>query len=68
MKRFQQGMLLGLILSVLITLALALTFDEERRRQLSHLLKQLKFFVPEAGVNAQKIRSDVNEQARESTA
>ena len=67
MKRFQQGMLLGLILSVLITLALALTFDEERRRQLSHLLKRPRPFAPEAGVKAQKTRSDVNEQAQEST-
>jgi hypothetical protein len=67
MNRFQQGMLLGSILSVLIALALVLTFDEERRRQLSHLLKQLKPFVPEEGVKAQKTRSDVNEQAQEST-
>jgi hypothetical protein len=67
MNRFQQGMLLGLILSVLTALALVLTFDEERRHQLSHLLKQLRPFASEAGVKAQKISSDVPEQVQEFT-
>lgn len=48
MKRFRQGMLLGLILSVLITLAIALTLNDKRRRQLRYRLEKLRNALPDA--------------------
>lgn len=46
MNRFRQGVLIGLILSVLIVLAIALTLSDERRRQLSHRLEELRNALP----------------------
>lgn len=41
MKSFRQGILIGLLLSVLLTLALALTLNDERRRRLSYRLEKI---------------------------
>lgn len=46
MSRFRQGMLIGLILSALITLAIALMWSEERRRQLRSRLEKLRDALP----------------------
>lgn len=76
MNRFQQGMLLGLILSVLITLAIVLTLNDERRRQLRSRLEKLRNTLPgveqlkqsaqEAATRARKTGSDLGEQVQES--
>ena len=46
MNRFQQGMFFGLILSTLITLALALKLNDQRRLQLSNRLEKLRTAFP----------------------
>ena len=77
MSRFRQGMLIGLILSVLIVLAIALTLSDEKRRQLSHRLEelrntlpgmeQLKQSVQETATRARETGSHLGEQVQEST-
>ncbi len=76
MSRFRQGMLIGLILSALITLAIALMWDEERRRQLRSRLEkfrdalpgmeQLKQSAQEAATRARETGSPLSEQVQES--
>jgi len=76
MNRFRQGMLLGLILSVLITLAIALTLSDERRRQLRSRLEKLRNTLPgveqlkqsaqEAATRAWEIESNLSGQMQES--
>jgi gas vesicle protein len=46
MKRYQQGILLGVVPSVLLALAIALATSEERRRQLRHRLEELRNALP----------------------
>src|SRR6266581_4817832 len=76
MSRFWQGMLIGLILSVLITLAIAFTLNDERRRQLSYRLEQLRDAFPgigqlkqsaqEAATRARETGSNLSGQVQES--
>jgi len=76
MNRFRQGVLLGLILSVLITLAVALTLNDERRRQLRYRLEKLRNTLPgveqlkqsaqEAATRARETGSPLSEQVQES--
>jgi gas vesicle protein len=76
MSRFRQGVLIGLILSVLIVLAIALTLSDERRRQLSHRLEELRNALPgieqlkqsthEATTKARNAGSTLGEQMQES--
>src|SRR5258707_1142634 len=47
MKRYQQGILLGVVLSILLAVAIALATSEERRRQLSHRLEELRHALPD---------------------
>ena len=47
MKRYQQGIVLGVVLSALIAVAIALATSEERRRQLSHRLEELRKALPD---------------------
>lgn len=46
MKVFRQGIFVGLFLSVLLTLALALTLNDERRRRLRYRLEKLWGALP----------------------
>lgn len=76
MSRFRQGILIGLILSALITLAIALLWDEERRRQLRSRLEKLRNALPgmeqlkqsaqEAATRARETESTLSKQAQES--
>lgn len=76
MSRFRQGMLIGLILSALITLAIALMWSEERRRQLRSRLEKLRDALPgmeqlkqsaqEAATRARETGSTLGEQVQES--
>ena len=76
MGRFRQGMLIGLILSVLITLAIALTLNDTRRRQLRYRfeklrdalpgVKQLKQSAQEAATRARQTGSNLGGQMQES--
>lgn len=76
MRRFRQGVLIGLILSVLIMLAIALTLSDERPRQLSHRLEELRNTFPgieqlkqsahEATTNARDAKRILGEQVQES--
>ena len=76
MNRFRQGVLLGLILSVLITLAVALTLNDERRRQLRYRLEKLRNTLPgveqlkqsaqEAATRARETGTNLSGQMQES--
>jgi gas vesicle protein len=76
MNRFRQGVLIGFILSALIVLAIALTLSDERRRQLSHRLEELRNALPgieqlkqsaqEATIKARETGSNLGEQVQES--
>jgi len=76
MSRFRQGVLIGLILSVLIVLAIALTLSDEKRRQLSHRLEELRSALPgieqlkqsaqEATAKAREAGNNLGEQMQES--
>ena len=78
MSRFRQGVLIGFILSVLIVLAIALTQSDERRRQLSHRLEELRNALPgieqlkpsahEATTKAREAGNTLGEQVWESPA
>jgi gas vesicle protein len=46
MSRFRQGVFIGIILSTLIVLAIALTLSDERRRELSQRLEELRNALP----------------------
>ena len=75
MSRFQQGILLGLMGSVLLTLALALTLNEKRRRQVRSRFETLRNALPgteqlkqsaqEATTRARKTGSHLGEQVQE---
>jgi len=76
MNRFRQGVLIGLILSLLIVLAIALTLSDERRRQLRHRLEELRNALPgieqlkqsaqEATIKARETGGSLGEQVQES--
>ncbi len=76
MKRYQQGVLLGLVLSVLLGGTVVLFSNEERRRQLQYRLKsfrnalpdgkQLKQSAQQAAQKAQEAGSQLGEQVQES--
>ena len=77
MSRLQQGMLLGLMLSVGMTLAIALILNDKRRRQIrarfeklrNTLLdvERLKHSAQQAATRARKTGSHPGEQVQEST-
>lgn len=46
MTQFRQGILIGLILSGLLTVVIALTLNDKRRRQLRYRLEQLRNALP----------------------
>lgn len=64
MKRYQQGILLGVVLSALIAVAIALVTSEERRRQLSHRLEELRKALPD-GEQLKHSAQEVASKARE---
>ena len=64
MKRYQQGMLLGVVLSVLVAVAIALATSEERRRQLSQRLEELRDALPD-GKQLKRSAQEVASKARE---
>jgi uncharacterized alpha-E superfamily protein len=76
MSRFRQGLIVGLILSVPITLAIALTLNDERRRQLRYRFEKLRETLPgveqlrqsaqEAATRARETGSDLSEQVQAS--
>ena len=76
MNRFRQGVLLGLILSMLITLAISVMLNDERRRQLRYRLEKLRNALPgveqlkqsaqEAATRARETGSNLSEQVQES--
>ncbi len=77
MKSFRQGILIGLILSVLLTLAIALTLNDERRRRLSYRLEKLRDALPgmeqlkqsarETATRARETGSTLGKQVQESS-
>lgn len=64
MKRYQQGILLGLVLSALIAVAIALATSEERRRQLNHRLEELRKALPD-GKQLKHSAQEMASKARE---
>jgi gas vesicle protein len=76
MNRFRQGILIGLVLSIVIVLAVALTLSDERRRQLTHRLEELRSALPgieqikqsaqEATTRVRETGSNFGEQVQES--
>ena len=76
MKRYQQGIFLGLVLSVPLVIAIALAVSDERRRQLSHRLEELRKALPDgkqlkqaahqAATKARETGINVGEQVQES--
>lgn len=77
MKPFRQGILVGLLLSVLFTLAIALTLNDRRRRQLRYRLEKLRNALPgveqlkqsaqETATKAREAGSSLGKQVQEST-
>ena len=77
MKSFRQGILIGLLLSVLLTLAIALTLNDERRRRLSYRLEKLRDALPgmeqlkqsaqETATKARKTGDNLGKQVQESS-
>ena len=59
MKPLRQGIIVGLILSVFITVALALTLNDERRRRLSYRLEKLR----DALSNPEQVKQSVQDAA-----
>ena len=66
MKRYQQGMVLGVVLSALIAVAIALATSEERRRELSHRLEELRKALPD-GKQLKHSAQEMASKARETT-
>lgn len=66
MKRYQQGILLGLVLSVLIAVAIALATSEERRSQLSQRLEELRKALPD-GKQLKHSAQEIASKAREAS-
>jgi predicted PurR-regulated permease PerM len=76
MSRFRQGILLGIVLSVLIVVAIALNLSDERRRQLSARLEELRNALPgieqlrqsaqQVATKARETGSNLGEQVQES--
>lgn len=66
MKRYQQGIVLGVVLSALIAVAIALATSEERRRQLSHRLEELRKALPD-GKQLKHSAQEMASKARETT-
>ena len=64
MVQFRQGILIGLILSVLLTVAIALTLNDKRRRQLCYRLEKLRNKLPARGQVKQSAQEVAN-RARE---
>ncbi|SRR5258708_29765460 len=71
-----QGILMGLVLSALLGVAIALAVSDERRRQLSHRLEGLRNVLPEreqlkqaaqqAATKAREVGGNLGEQVQES--
>ncbi|HTK09299.1 MAG TPA: hypothetical protein VL485_19170 [Ktedonobacteraceae bacterium] len=76
MSRFRQGLIVYVLLSVLIALAIALTLNDERRRQLRNRFEKLQDALPDveqlkqsaqdAATRARETGSDLNEQVQAS--
>ena len=76
MRRYWPGILMGTVLSVLMGVALALTVNKERRRQLSHRFEALRKALPgkeelkqtvhQAATTARKTGSHLEERVQES--
>jgi len=76
MNRFRQGVFIGVILSTLIVLAIALALSDERRQELRHRLEELRNALPgieqlkqsaqEATTKARDAGSMLGEQVQES--
>lgn len=64
MKRYQQGILLGVVLSLLVAVALALATSEERRHQLSQRLEELRKALPD-GKHLKQSAQEVASKTRE---
>jgi septal ring factor EnvC (AmiA/AmiB activator) len=77
MKPFRQGILIGLLLSVLFSVAIALTLNDKRRRQLRYRLEKLRNALPgieqlkqsaqETATRARETGSSLGKQVQEST-
>lgn len=74
MKRFRQGILIGLLLGVLLALAIALTLNDERRRRLRYRLGKLRDAFPrmehsaqETTTSAREMGSNLSKQVQESS-
>ena len=66
MNRFQQGMLTGMFLSVGIVLALILTRNQERRRQLTQRLEHLQHSARQGVTKAREVGSTLSDQVQKS--
>ena len=76
MKRSQLGILLGMVLSALLVVAIALSMNEERRQQLRSRLEEIRKALPgtqqlkqsaqEAATRARETGSDLSGQVQES--
>ena len=77
MKPFRQGILIGLLLSVLFSVVIALTLNDHRRRQLRYRLEklwktlpereQLKQSAQETAMKARAVGNSLRQQVQEST-
>lgn len=76
MNRFRQGVFIGVILSTLIVLAIALALSDERRQELRHRLEEIRNALPgieqlkqsaqEATAKARDAGSSLGEQVQAS--
>lgn len=76
MKRSQLGILLGMVLSALLVVAIALSMNEERRQQLRSRLEEIRKALPgtqqlkqsaqQVATKAKKAGNHLGEQAQES--
>jgi len=64
MAQFRQGILIGLLLSMLLTVAIALTLNDKRRHQLRYRLEKLRNEFPGIGQIKQSAQEAAN-RARE---
>ncbi len=76
MSRYRQGILIGMVLSALLVVAIALALSDERRRQLSHRLEEVRNTLPgmeqlkqsaqQAATKAREAGSNLGEPVQES--